>query len=101
MSFLSVTVKRGTPESKSVCVSAPSLDGRLLFYFWPHCGSLTRPTTPAMEAGSPNYGLLGNSLMLKSLKCHVCGCVLGTAEEDAGEGILSPGQPKIKHTPND
>ena len=43
LSFLSVTVKRGTPESKSMCVSAPSLDGRLLFYFWPHhaaCGIL-------------------------------------------------------------
>ena len=39
--------------------------------------------------------------MVKSLKCHVCGFVLGIAEEDAGEGILSPGQLKIKHTPND
>ena len=46
-------------------------------------------------------GLLGKSLMVNSLKCHVCGFALGTAEEEAGEGILSPGQLKVKHTPND
>lgn len=39
--------------------------------------------------------------MVNSLKCHVCGFALGTAEEEAGEGILSPGQLKVKHTPND
>ena len=26
-----------------------------LFYFWPHCGSLTRPTTPAVKAKSLNH----------------------------------------------
>ena len=60
-----------------------------------------KPRLPQWKLGALTTGLLGNSLMVKSLKCHVCGFVLGTAEEDAGEGILSPGQLKIKHTPND
>lgn len=43
--------------------------GTFIFGMWDLSSLIwNEPTTPAVEAGSPNYGLLGNSLSWELLK---------------------------------